>query len=267
MTSCSSHLNRKPLLEHVARYRLPDALDEFVVAHDLVSRNLFSLAMRVAQTDTTVLLSGRKAAWARKVVARYIHNHSARRSGPFVAINCAAIHGTVCSRRRFSATRRAPLPVAQQAQAGKFEQAQNGTLLLDEVTEMPLGAAGEAPARAPGNARSSVSGARSPSRSTSASSPPPIGTWPRPWPRGCCAKTSNYRLNVFPLADHRLASARRGYCPPGAALFWLSTAAVPGGRDCVWPPSAEQALRRHSWRGQRARTGKRHAARRDFCRR
>ena len=128
----------KALLEHVARYRLPEAMDDDrVIASDPVSRNLFALATRVAQTDTTVLLTGESGV-GKEVVARYIHNHSARRSGPFVAINCAAIPDSLLEATLFGYEKGA-FTGAQQAQAGKFEQAQNGTLLLDEVTEMPLG--------------------------------------------------------------------------------------------------------------------------------
>ena len=128
----------KALLEHVARYRLPDALDDDrVIATDPMSRNLFALATRVAQTDTTVLLTGESGV-GKEVVARYIHNHSARRNGPFVAINCAAIPDSLLEATLFGYEKGA-FTGAQQAQAGKFEQAQNGTLLLDEVTEMPLG--------------------------------------------------------------------------------------------------------------------------------
>ena len=128
----------KALLEHVARYRLPDALDdEGVIACDAASRNLFSLATRVAQTDTTVLLTGESGV-GKEVVARYIHHHSARKNGPFVAINCAAIPDSLLEATLFGYEKGA-FTGAQQAQAGKFEQAQNGTLLLDEVTEMPLG--------------------------------------------------------------------------------------------------------------------------------
>jgi two-component system response regulator FlrC len=128
----------KALLEHVARYRLPEAVDDDkVVANDQASRNLFALAMRVAQTDATVLLTGESGV-GKEVVARYIHNHSTRSNGPFVAINCAAIPDSLLEATLFGYEKGA-FTGAQQAQAGKFEQAQAGTLLLDEVTEMPLG--------------------------------------------------------------------------------------------------------------------------------
>ena len=100
----------KALLEHVTRYRLPDVLDDDgVIAEDPASRSLFALATRVAQTDTTVLLTGESGV-GKEVVARYIHNHSARRAGlswPSIARRFQ----TVCWKRRCSATRRARSPV------------------------------------------------------------------------------------------------------------------------------------------------------------
>jgi two-component system response regulator FlrC len=126
------------LLAHIARYRLADADgDEAVVAEDVATRSLFALALRVAQTDATVLLTGESGV-GKEVVARYLHRHSARARGPFVAINCAAIPDTLLEATLFGYEKGA-FTGAQQAQAGKFEQAQNGTLLLDEVTEMPAG--------------------------------------------------------------------------------------------------------------------------------
>ena len=126
----------KALLDHVQRYRLPEVLDDWVIASDPVSRNLFALATRVAQSDTTVLLTGESGV-GKEVVARFIHQHSTRRKGPFVAINCAAIPDSLLESTLFGHEKGA-FSGAQHAQAGKFEQAQQGTLLLDEITEMPL---------------------------------------------------------------------------------------------------------------------------------
>ncbi|MEY2632423.1 MAG: hypothetical protein RIR00_1077, partial [Pseudomonadota bacterium] len=125
------------LLAQIAKYALPDTGENVgVVALDTVSRQLFAVAGRVAQTDATVLLTGESGV-GKEVVARYIHQHSARRTGPFVAINCAAIPETLLEATLFGYEKGA-FTGATTAQAGKFEQAQNGTLLLDEVTEMPL---------------------------------------------------------------------------------------------------------------------------------
>ena len=126
------------LLAHIGKYELqPLSDDEGPVAQDVASRDMFAMAQRVAQTDATVLLTGESGV-GKEVVARYIHRHSARASGPFVAINCAAIPESLLEATLFGYEKGA-FTGAQQAQAGKFEQAQHGTLLLDEVTEMPLG--------------------------------------------------------------------------------------------------------------------------------
>jgi two-component system response regulator FlrC len=126
------------LLAHINKYELLASSDGAgVVAIDPASRDLFAIAQRVAQTDATVLLTGESGV-GKEVVARFIHRQSARRNGPFVAINCAAIPDSLLEATLFGYEKGA-FTGAQQAQAGKFEQAQDGTLLLDEVTEMPMG--------------------------------------------------------------------------------------------------------------------------------
>lgn len=126
------------LLAHINKYELPASDDGGgVVAIDPASRDLFAIAQRVAQTDATVLLTGESGV-GKEVVARFIHRQSARKNGPFVAINCAAIPDSLLEATLFGYEKGA-FTGAQQAQAGKFEQAQDGTLLLDEVTEMPMG--------------------------------------------------------------------------------------------------------------------------------
>jgi two-component system response regulator FlrC len=91
----------------------------------------------VARTDATVLLTGESGV-GKEVFARYIHDQSARAGGPFVAINCAAIPDNLLEATLFGYEKGA-YTGAQTAQAGKFEQANGGTLLLDEISEMPLG--------------------------------------------------------------------------------------------------------------------------------
>src|SRR5579875_1605173 len=101
------------------------------------SRRLVDLARRVAATDCTVLIVG-ESGTGKEVLARFIHRQSPRARAPFVAVNCAAIPESMLEAVLFG-YERGSFTGAHAAHAGKFEQAQGGTLLLDEVTEMPLG--------------------------------------------------------------------------------------------------------------------------------
>ena len=108
-----------------------------LVACAPISRRLAELARRVATSDCTVLIVG-ESGTGKEVLARYVHRNSNRAQKPFVAVNCAAIPETMLEAMLFGYERGA-FTGAQNAHPGKFEQAQGGTLLLDEVTEMPLG--------------------------------------------------------------------------------------------------------------------------------
>lgn len=107
------------------------------VAADSQSRQLLELASRVAQSEATVLITG-ESGTGKEVLARFIHDQSARAEGPFVAVNCAAIPDHLLEAILFGHEKGA-FTGAIAAQPGKFELAQGGTLLLDEISEMPLG--------------------------------------------------------------------------------------------------------------------------------
>ena len=125
------------LIDKVERY-LPRRHHEGgqMVAEDLRSRELVELAGRVAASDATVMIGG-ESGTGKEVLARYIHCHSARADGPFIAINCAAIPDNMLEAVLFGYEKGA-FTGALRASAGKFEQAQGGTLLLDEISEMSL---------------------------------------------------------------------------------------------------------------------------------
>jgi two-component system response regulator FlrC len=106
------------------------------VAEDPCSRATLELATRVAQSDVTVLLSG-ESGTGKEVFARYIHANSKRGTGPFVAVNCAAIPEQMLEAMLFGHEKGA-FTGAQAKSHGKFVQANGGTLLLDEITEMDL---------------------------------------------------------------------------------------------------------------------------------
>ena len=125
----------KALLEQIARYATAPRCEGMVV-EDPGSREILLLAARVAKTDATILMTG-ESGTGKELFARYIHDQSARAKGPFIAINCAAIPENLLEATLFGHEKGA-YTGAQAAQAGKFEQANGGTLLLDEISEMPL---------------------------------------------------------------------------------------------------------------------------------
>lgn len=234
------------LLAHIDKYELSGGDDETgVIANDPASRELFAISRRVAQTDATVLLTGESGV-GKEVVARFIHRHSARRDGPFVAINCAAIPDSLLEATLFGYEKGA-FTGAQQAQAGKFEQAQDGTLLLDEVTEMPMGlqakllrvlqereverVGGKKPV--PLNIRIVATSNRNMAEAVA---------------KGVFREDLYYRLNVFPVAipalrqrpDDIVAIARHFTAQHGPRL---------GRAGVGLAPAAESVLRAYHWPG------------------
>ena len=107
-----------------------------IIATSAAALNCFDLAQRVARTDVSVLISG-ESGTGKEVVARFIHAHSSRADGPFIAINCAAIPEHMLEAMLFGHEKGA-FTGAHQMREGKFELAQGGTLLLDEISEMPV---------------------------------------------------------------------------------------------------------------------------------
>jgi two-component system, response regulator FlrC len=125
------------LLIQVKQRLLPVPDNEIgMIAKDPRSVALLSLAKRVAKSQATVMLTGGSGC-GKEVLARFIHQHSSRAAQSFVAINCAAIPENLLEATMFGYEKGA-FTGATQAQQGKFEQAEGGTLLLDEISEMPL---------------------------------------------------------------------------------------------------------------------------------
>jgi two-component system, response regulator FlrC len=125
------------LLENVRRHATVAPSQDDMIAADPRTRNVLALAAKVAETDASIMLTG-ESGTGKEVFARYIHQHSRRRTGPFVAINCAAIPENLLEATLFG-YEKGSFTGAQTSQAGKFEQAQGGTILLDEISEMPMG--------------------------------------------------------------------------------------------------------------------------------
>jgi two-component system, response regulator FlrC len=125
------------LIEMARRQLAQRVMPNDLVAVDPESKRLVSLARKIAENDATVLITG-ESGTGKEVYARFIRDHSMRAAAPFVAINCAAIPENMLEATLFGYEKGA-FTGALGAHAGKFEQAQGGTLLLDEISEMDLG--------------------------------------------------------------------------------------------------------------------------------
>ena len=125
------------LLNLVGRYAPAQKVESRQpVIGDPRSEELLLLARKVARSEATVMVLGPSGS-GKEVLSRYIHDNSQRSNNPFVAINCAAIPENMLEATLFGYEKGA-FTGAIQACPGKFEQAQGGTLLLDEITEMDL---------------------------------------------------------------------------------------------------------------------------------
>jgi transcriptional regulator with AAA-type ATPase domain len=118
--------------------RLKAAAHLRVVGGSIEWRGVLRKATQVASTDTTVLVTG-ESGTGKEVVARFIHAVSPRKTGPFVALNCAALPEQLLESELFGYERGA-FTSAQQAKPGQVELASGGVLFLDEVSEMSLSA-------------------------------------------------------------------------------------------------------------------------------
>ena len=125
------------LLDMVSRMEpLRKAQTSDVIMADPETAKVYALAQKVASNDASILISG-ESGCGKEVLAQYLHSHSTRVDQPFVAVNCAAIPENMLESMLFGYEKGA-YTGAHQARAGKFEQANGGTILLDEVSEMPL---------------------------------------------------------------------------------------------------------------------------------
>ena len=223
--------------------------DDAVGAVELVacaasSQRLAQLARRVAASDCTVLIVG-ESGTGKEVLARFIHRSSDRAGKPFVAVNCAAIPETMLEAMLFGYERGA-FTGALATHAGKFEQAQGGTLLLDEVTEMPLSLqakllrvlqereverlGGRTPV--PLDVRVLATTNRRLREEVSA---------------GRFREDLYYRLNVFPLAISPLSSRRDDVLP--LAMQLLARRVRPGDRIPALSADAAHLLLTYNWPG------------------
>src|SRR3974390_755139 len=113
-----------------------DEIDIPLIGRSPAMQEIYRLLARLMQTDLTVLISG-ESGTGKELVARALHDYGKRRSGPFVAINMAAIPRELIESELFGHEKGA-FTGANTRNAGRFEQAEGGTLFLDEIGDMPM---------------------------------------------------------------------------------------------------------------------------------
>lgn len=214
------------------------------VARAADSQRLLGIARRVAATDCTVLIWG-ESGTGKEVLARYIHRRSPRARGPFVAVNCAAIPETMLEAMLFG-YERGSFTGAHAAHPGKFEQAQGGTLLLDEITEMPLGLQAKLLRVLQEREVERIGG-----RETISLDVRVVATTNRRLRAevgaGRLREDLYYRLNVFPLAIAPLRLRRDDVLP--LAMQLLSARCGPGRPIPALSAEAAHRLLTYSWPG------------------
>jgi two-component system nitrogen regulation response regulator GlnG len=114
----------------------PEEMDIPLIGRSPAMQEIYRLLARLMQTDLTVLISG-ESGTGKELVARALHDYGKRRTGPFVAINMAAIPRELIESELFGHEKGA-FTGANTRSAGRFEQAEGGTLFLDEIGDMPM---------------------------------------------------------------------------------------------------------------------------------
>ncbi|EJW21524.1 hypothetical protein IMCC14465_13200 [alpha proteobacterium IMCC14465] len=224
------------------------ASENHVAVGDESSHTMLRLAKKVAETDVTVFING-PTGTGKEVLARFVHNHSGRRANPFIAINCAAIPENMLEAILFG-HEKGSFTGASTANKGIFRAADTGTLLLDEISEMPLSLQAKL------------------LRALQEKSVTPIGsnddiavdvrvlaTTNRDIPNevraGNFREDLYYRLNVFPLNTISLSERAddiipistvllQRHCKTAEELPWLDESAVKALTDYEWPGNVRE---------------------------
>ncbi len=215
-----------------------------MIAQDPVSKKLVALAEKVAQSDATVLLNGESGV-GKEVISQFIHRSSSRSAGPFVAINCAAIPENMLEAALFGYEKGA-FTGAIKSTMGKFEQAQGGTLLLDEISEMDLALQAKLLRVIQERQVERLGGGKLIELDVRL-----IATTNRDLKREVAARRFRedlyYRLNVFPLQIAPLRERRGDILPLAGKLVALYSRAA--GHGVTLSEEARQMLLLHDWPG------------------
>ncbi len=214
------------------------------IAADAESLSVLALAERLAASEIPVLING-PTGTGKEVLSRFIHASSPRAAGPFVAVNCAAMPETMLEALLFGHQKGA-FTGATQASEGFFRAADRGTLLLDEIAEMPLALQAKL-------LRALQEGEVVPLGATHAIKVDVrvLAAANRDLPtevaEGRFRADLYYRLNVFPLALRPLQDRPDDIAPLAFAMLLRHT---PGDKPVPWIDETTIALlRQHSWPG------------------
>jgi hypothetical protein len=187
-----------------------------MVAESEAMRRVAQQVRIVAPTDATVLIAG-ESGTGKEVVARAVHEQSARRAGPMIRVNCGAVPEALFESEFFGHVRGA-FTGAQKDRIGRFELADGGTLFLDEVGEIPLAMQAKLLRVLQERERSNVSATPGRGASTCGSSPPPTATCRRRSTPAVSGRTSTTASVCSRSRCRHCANGLRGHRATGGAL-------------------------------------------------
>ena len=220
------------------------ATKELVMANDIRSRELLALAKKVATTNVTVFING-PTGTGKEVISNFIHNNSSRSEFPFVAVNCAAIPENMLEAILFG-HEKGSFTGASQANKGIFRAADGGSLLLDEISEMPLSLQSKLLRVLQERKVTPIGGSKDVQVDVRV-----VATTNRDMlseiKKGTFREDLYYRLNVFPLRTLALKERPDDILPISAALLKKHTS-----EDKSLPlltAKALDVLKNHSWPG------------------
>ena len=214
------------------------------VAADPESLSVLALADRLAGTDIPVLIGG-PTGTGKEVLSRFIHDRSPRKDKPFVAVNCAAIPETMLEALLFG-HQKGSFTGASGASEGFFRAADGGTLLLDEIAEMPLQLQAKL-LRALQEGEVVPVGATAPIKVDVRIIACANRDLPHEVEQGRFRADLFYRLNVFPMA---LSALRERPADIAPLAFAMVLRHAPKGEGLPWISDAALALLKcHGWPG------------------
>ena len=186
-----------------------------IVGQSRLMKDVFAKIQRAAPVDSTVLILG-ESGTGKELVAQALHHNSPRKKGPFVAVNCAAVPATLVESELFGHVRGA-FTGATDRRIGRFEQADGGTLFIDEIGDFELGLQAKLLRVLETLTVTPVGGHEDHKVDVPRASPPPAATFARWWRRGHSARICIYRLNVVTIHVAAAARADRRH-----SRFWWS---------------------------------------------